>query len=484
MQIPLGTTSYQSPSVPFSAQRCVNMYAVAARDTALNTDALFGTPGAVALGAGVGTLATDKGRGAAVMGGILYSVQGQVLYEIDEDGVATNRGTITGTARVSMAHNGLVLCIVVPGGDAYVYTAATMTLAQITDANFQTADTVAYSDGYYIFSESDGTNWFVSALNDPTSYNALDFGSAELNPDLITAVFANYDEVIVFGEETTEHFQNIGGADFPYQRIQGASYEKGCTAKYTPVQWEGGFYFVGAGKNEKSSIYRGGSSAEPEKISTDAIDAKIQEFTASEISEAFSFTYSLRGYSFVGFTFRSLTTTDRTFIYNVTYSALKGQHTWFEQQTGVDESGWRVNSINQVYNMLVVTDNNDGRIGYLGEDTYSEYTDVLLREKITGPITDENPLYFSKIELTVDGGHGLITGQGSDPKIMMDYSNDGARTWSSELWRTIGKIGKYRIGAIWRRLGRAEDGRVFRFRQTDPVKAVWIKLEAIVSSGT
>ena len=483
MKIPLGTASYQSTSVPFSAQRCVNLYAVAARDTALNDTALFGTPGIAAFGDGVGSLATDRGRGAVVMGGVLYSVQGNILYEIDSSGTATSRGAIAGTSRVSMAHNGLVLCIVVPGSTAYAYTAATTTLATITDADYQLSDSVTFKDGYYIFTRTDGTQWFVSALNDPTDIDALDFGSAELNPDDIVCSHITFDEVLIFGTETTELFSNIGGAGFPFQRIQGASWEKGCHAKYSPIQWDKMVYFIGGGKNEKSGIYRG-RGAQPEKISTDAIDSKIQEFTASEIADAFTFTYSVRGYDFVGFTFRSLIITDRTFVYNVTFSNLSGQHTWFEQQSGVSETAWRVNSITNVYNKLVVTDNVDGSIGYLDVDTYTDYSDVLLREKVTGPIADENPLYFSRLELTVDGGHGLITGQGSDPMVMMDYSDDGARTWSNELWRTLGKIGKYKIGAVWRRLGRAEDGRVFRFRQTDPIKTVWIKLEGMVSSGT
>lgn len=240
-RIPLGTSSYESASEPLSAQRCVNLYAVVAREQALNQVALFGTPGVVSLGT-VGSLATNRGRGSTVMNGVHYSVQGGTLYEFDSDGVATSRGTIAGTKRVSMAHNGLKLCIVVPGGAAYVYTAATTTLAQITDPDYVTSDTVKFKDGYYIFTQTDGAKWFVSNLNDPAAIDALDFGSAELNPDKIVAAHVNYDEVVIFGEVSTEIFQNIGGADFPFQRIQGASYEKGCFAKYTPIEW-GWFLF-------------------------------------------------------------------------------------------------------------------------------------------------------------------------------------------------------------------------------------------------
>jgi hypothetical protein len=81
------------------------------------------------------------------------------------------------------------------------------------------------------------------------------------------------------------------------------------------------------------------------------------------------------------------------------------------------------------------------------------------------------------MELTIDSGQGIKAGQGSDPKIMMDYSDDGGRTFGNEFWRPAGKIGQYRRRVEWRRLGRVPSHRVFRFRMSDPVKAVWIKSE-------
>jgi len=477
MQIPLGLGAYESGSMPFSAQRCVNMYAAVAQDQAWSEAVLFGTPGIVQLGTG-GTLSSDKSRGSVVMGGVEYVVNGESLNSFDSEGTKTALGTIAGTARCSIAHNGLVMAIVVPGGLAYTYTAATTTLAQITSANYVTSDTVSYSDGYFIYTQTDGLKWFVSNLNTPGTIDPLDFGSAELSPDLIVAGFANYDNVFILGADTIESFQNIGGADFPYQRIEGASYEKGCSAKYTPIQWEGAFYFVGGGQNERDSIYRAGSSGEPEKVSTDAIDNEIQNFTAAEISNAYSFTYGINGQSFVGFTFRSIVVDSRTFVYNVRAGK------WFEQQTGVSDNALRVASIDFVYNKLIVTDAVDGRIGYLDEDVFTEYGDRLLAEKVTPPVfIDGVSTIFHELELIIDAGQGLITGQGSDPQVMMDFSDDGGRNWSYELWTDLGGIGEYYQRAVWRRLGESPQSRIFRFRVTDPIKRTFIKLDTTISNA-
>ena len=72
-------------------------------------------------------------------------------------------------------------------------------------------------------------------------------------------------------------------------------------------------------------------------------------------------------------------------------------------------------------------------------------------------------------EVYCETGVGLNSGQGSDPQIMLQYSDDGGRTYSNELWRSLGVIGAYKTRAIWRRLGQ------FRSRQivltiTDPVR--------------
>jgi hypothetical protein len=66
-------------------------------------------------------------------------------------------------------------------------------------------------------------------------------------------------------------------------------------------------------------------------------------------------------------------------------------------------------------------------------------------------------------------GVGLITGQGSDPQVMLQFSDDGGRTWSSERWRSLGRIGEYRTRTRWLRNGSARD-RIYRYAMSDPVR--------------
>lgn len=62
------------------------------------------------------------------------------------------------------------------------------------------------------------------------------------------------------------------------------------------------------------------------------------------------------------------------------------------------------------------------------------------------------------------------TPQGADPQIMLDWSDDGARTWSTlQKWRSMGKEGEYRQRLRWLRMGQART-RTIRLQITDPVR--------------
>ena len=80
-----------------------------------------------------------------------------------------------------------------------------------------------------------------------------------------------------------------------------------------------------------------------------------------------------------------------------------------------------------------------------------------------------------RVKADMQTGVGITTGQGSDPQVMMQYSDDGGKTWSFELWGTIGQIGQYFTILDWRRLGRSKQ-RIFRFKITDPVQRAFLGL--------
>ncbi len=476
----LGFTFYQSESLPFSAQRCINWIPTIAESGALSTRMLMQPSG---LKVFKDTL-IGINRGGLVVKGVAYFINGNSLISLSSFGVVTTHGTIDGTGRVSLATNGQFLVIVIPGGKSYAFDNVANTLSQITDVDFRVSDTVVFKDGFFVFSASDGTVFFNSALNDPFTYDALDFGTAEINPDRIVAVHVNHNELFVAGLETIELFQNVGGAGFPFQRIPGANIQKGVHAKFSLVEFDNTFCFVGGGLNERSAVWKVAGSSSAAKISTDAIDSEIQKFTRDEISRSFALTFSERGQFFAVFTFESARIPSRTFVYNATASALISQHIWFELQAGVTDDRYRVQSIIPAYGKLLVGDDRSGIIGELDQDTLNYYGDEIFRSSSTQPFSQEGLSVFAgEFEATFESGVGLTTGDGSDPQVRMDRSDDGGRTFNSETSRAIGKIGRYGQRSIWRRQGRFPVSRTVRLTITDEVKANLIRLAATPEVG-
>ena len=479
IEIPLGF--YKDKVAPLSSQRCINWIPTVSEGPALNNKSLK-QPSGITLKIQTGFGAC---RGAHVMAKVPYFIMGNTLISFNENNTINTHGTITGNVRVSMADNGTNLVIVVPGGDGYAFNNTTNVLTRVTDPDFQVSDTVGFYRGFFVFTTTDGKQLFVSNLNAPLTFSALDFGSAEGDPDRIITQILTNDELSIIGKETTEVFRNIGGADFPLQIIPGAFTEKGAHTKYGVIKFDNTYVFIGGGENELTAIWRQTSSSSAVKVSTDAIDNEIQKFTEAEIEAAFITTYSKDGQFLAVFTFNSNRIPGKSFVYNGTASALTGSTVWFEFQTGMTDAHWRVNAIVKAYGRLYVGDSVDGRIGELVDNVYTQYDDNVLRSATLKPIAENGIAIFAgELEATFQAGVGLTTGQGSDPVAMMEFSDDGGFNYFGVFKRPIGKIGDYGHEVIWNRQGRFPDARTIRFSVTDPVNANLIRIAATPELGS
>ena len=473
--IPIANGFYESDSLPISAQECVNFYPNIPQAPSLSDGTLFGTPGLNQL-ATTGLL-DQSNRGAHVKGGIPYFINGDTLYgldrSIDAEGVETfstsSLGTIAGSGAVSTADNGTQLMILVPGGKGYIYDESSGTpFQEIADPDFTAGGApqyVAFIDGYFAVT-TDSKKWIISALNDGLAWNALDFGAAESDPDVIVAPIVFNNQIFITGSETTEAFQNNpNGSGFPFIRSN-TFLNKGCYAPLSLIEANNSFMMIGGGINESPAIWQ--SSGGPfKKVSTTAIDTALNAMTDTEIGEAFAFSYAQKGAYFVGFT-----AGDRTFVYDLV------SERWHERKSSVNDIDirWRVNSMVNAYGRILVGDSQDGRIGEMSTDEYMEYGAGIRRVFATQPFASMgSEIRIPMIELTVESGVG--NPDRPDPVISMDISDDG-KTWKYERSRSIGKVGEYAKRAVWYRNGRAPRFRILRFKMSDPVKPVIIKLEA------
>ena len=117
-------------------------------------------------------------------------------------------------------------------------------------------------------------------------------------------------------------------------------------------------------------------------------------------------------------------------------------------------------------------------------DTFQEDSKLIRRVRTVKAVKQDGKMLFhGQLEIFFESGVGLITGQGSDPQAMLQWSDDGGHTWSPEVWRSAGKIGAKNWRAVWNRLGSSRQ-RNPRLIVTDPVKWVITGSNLEVEVGT
>jgi hypothetical protein len=485
ISIDIGTGFYESDSLPFANQRCVNLYPVTPQAPALKSSALFNTHGLTEVARTSG-LARDRNRGGWVFNDVPYFVNGTSLFRVDRmvnfGGQVTYEtariGTVDGSGFCSFADNGYQMLIINDNGTGYIYEpTASPSFYSISDAGFYANGTpkkVVFVDSYFIVS-TDLDRAIISAPLDGNDWNSLDRITAEANPDGVVAPLIIDNQLYLVGTRTIESYQNIGGAGVPFQRNSGFVVPKGCSAADTIINVGAVSYFVGRGQNEQPMVlmFDGNTTT---KISTTAIDNKLHELTETQLASMFSWAYTLRGNQFVGFT-----SSEFCFVFDPTVGK------WHERESQVLSRGvvvtqpCRLRSVLGAYNELLVGDSQDGRIGIIDADVYREYDNTVVSFFTTSPLyTLGNSFSLPMVELLCESGVG--NDQKAEPEVRMQISNDGA-TFSQPRTRLLGRIGQHKLRQIWRKNGRISQFAVFKISISDPVKRRLFGLELKIKQG-
>lgn len=475
MKTPILGSSYVARSVNAADARMVNLFPEIVPEAGKEPAFLNRAPGLKLLNSigfgpvrGLWAFSADDGVG--------FVVSGTELYKINNSYVATKIGNVSGTGPVSMADNGTQLFIAC-NGPSYIYNNTTNAFGQITDADFPGAVTVCYLDGYFVFNQPNSQLMWVTSILDGTSIDPLDFASTEGSPDGLVAVASNFREIWAFGTNSIEVWYDSGATDFPLQRIQGAFNELGLAAPYSVAKMDNGLFWLGRDRRGQGMVYRANGYA-GQRISTHAVEWQIQQY--ADMSDAIGYTYQQDGHSFYVLVFPSANT---TWVYDAATQA------WHERAGFIAGAFTRHRSNCQMaFNgKIVVGDFENGNIYSFDLEDYSDNGSIQkwLRSWRALPQGQNNLKRTAQhsLQLDVESGTGLNLGQGSDPEIMLRWSDDGGHTWSNEHWAKMGKIGEYYRRVFWRRLGmtlKLRD-RVYEVSGTDPVKIAIMGAELIIS---
>lgn len=445
---------YAGRSKAIGALRFVNLYPEILQDGRII--ALYGTPGLTAFC----NLGAYPIRGLHPFGNVLYAASGNKLYEINTAGVATSLGTLdTSMGRVSFADNGTQIMLV-DGTSGYIYNTSTDTFAKINDGDFPTADYVTFLDSFFIVNKADSGRFYISSSYDGTAWDALDFATAESTPDNLVLPYATYSHLYLIGEFSTEVWYNAGTA-FPFQRADGMTSGYGCMARFSVAKADATgnslFWLARTPQGAGVAVHAQGGNVVP--ISKHAQEYQWAQY--SNIADATGYSYISEGHTFYVLNFP---TANRTWVYDLTTNS------WHERSSGL-EGGRHLGEAYAYFNGdHLVGSYRDGIIYKLKNDVYADDGASIRRELVFPHLgTDGRRTFYHSLQIDMEEGVGIESGQGVDPQAMLQWSNDRGNFYGNEHWRSIGRMGEYGQRVKWNRLG-AGFSRTFRLSITDPVK--------------
>ena len=435
--------SYQHRSRSLSSQVTMNLIPEFV-PSGKTQSALTSWPGSKSFSSGSGA-----DRGMHVFSGTLYKVSGTTLESIDSNGARTSIGTIDGSNPCIFADDGNTMRIATGSKDYQLVGGA---FSEITDPDLKPGNSVAYINQQMI-NDSDGGQFQVSDVGVPGSIAPNNFATAESSPDDTIRVYTFNERLYLFGDgNSTETWWNSGTGNPPFDRVQGGTMNVGISSPYSVSSSTDFVYFLGSDK----SVYRF-SATQPELITPSAISAVFQGYSTT--SDARAYVVNIEGMSFYVINFP---TAGATWAYNEDGNA------WFQLSTNAQQENYLGTSYAEAYGKKFIA--NNGLILELDCDTYTDNGETIIRERVTAPIISPNGsrIEMSSLTLFMETGVGLITGQGVNPKIMLQASLDGGKSWGDEDWIDIGRMGQGRVKVEWYNMASAYEIMI-RVRVSDPV---------------
>lgn len=451
--------SSQEYSLPFNAERTVNMYAVLDQ-RGKKPASLYARPGnnlfaTVGVGPGRGAFPATNGR--------VFNVSGSELYEIFSDGTKTLRGSLnTSSGNITLAENGIQLTIC-DGVDLYIFTYETNVFTRVVSANLPSAASVIFLGGYFIVNRSITSGIFqISAPYDGTTWGSLDFATAESSPDSLLRVANVSGQLWLIGDTTIEVWSNTGAAAFPFQRLNSAAnLSVGTIAQDSVLEIENTLYWVGKDRNGAGIVYKADGFT-PQRISTEAIELRVQ--SSPSISSLKAMSYQESGHTFYIITGGGMET---ALVYDIS-TRLWSEWSYFNSLGQYELP--LTNYLFYAFGKTLALDRTSGKIYHQSQSYFSDNGDEIACDRIfTHIFNSGNPFLIKNLTVNFETGVGNSTV--SDPKCMLYLSNDGGRSFYTYYETALGKIGKFLTRAVFWRLGRHRQC-TFRVRVTDSVKRV------------
>ncbi len=406
------------------------------------------------------TTETDA-RGALEVGGVLYVVSGDKASSVTSGYVVTElSGTVGGTGPVRMARN-----MKTPVPDVLIVHSDGMSeinisgasVSSFSDGDLPSIIDIFFIDGYFFVISAAG-RVYASGIND-TTFSSVDNATAEALPDgLLRCIIAGRD-LALMGEASIEIWGNTGEATgFPFTRSVVLSV--GIKGANAVAGFEPGFSAsVGFVANDNSVRLLEGYS--PRRISTPELERLIEAEADPDDIECS--VYVAGGHSCL-----VVSGSTWTRVYDLTTGR------WHERMSYGD-TRWRAHFGINAFDQWLTFDRTTGKV-FKVEDGYPyEGTEPLLTSMwSTQAHRFPGRLLCKRASFDFQTGVGIAAGLDpiqTAPVVRIRWSDDGGRTWSNPLTRSLGAEGQIVPVDVSRCGLTGRLGRMWRWDISDPVDA-------------
>lgn len=449
--IPLNITgpSYQDRSRPLTSQQTKMWYHQVVEEGKENY-VLHSFPGLKLKGS-----VSGADRGMRNFGEVGHRIAGTSLYSFDSSGTHTLIGTIPGVNRMVIDDDGDNLIITGVDGQ-FIYDKSTIEI--LTDSNIvgSTANTFLKSSIIY----TNDPLFVVAGTGTPDIVNGLNAATPESKPDALVRAYAFKQNVYMFGTRSTEPYWFSGQGNPPLDVLDGQIFEVGLEAVHSVSNTDQFLYWLG----DDNAIYQA-VGGQRQRISSSAISHAIASYSLS--SDAIGYTFTLEGMNFYALHFP---TADKSWCLNESL----GSKGWFELSSGTSDGIYQGTSLINVYGKNFIADATNGNLYELDIDTFTNNGEVIQRRRITSSVNGKllrapgAEIEWSRFKIIMEQGVGLITGQGEVPKIQLEISFDGGRSWAKRGWGNVGRMGQHTLEVEFFGGDVAHDF-IFRLTTSDPV---------------
>ena len=270
----------------------------------------------------------------------------------------------------------------------------------------------AYLDGYVFVMTTDGKIW-TSEPENPNLWNALNYVTAEQEPDLGVALAKHFNYLVAFGQWSTQFFYDAGNAiGSPLLPNTTMTIEFGCASGDSVVQMEQTVVWVGVGRNTGRMVLML-DGTRPVQVS----DASIERIlNAADLSQVTAYSVKISGHYFYVL---NLVNENITLVLDI---KARQWSIWTSYNSGQEDilDGSFYTSYN---NQHFTLDISDGKVYNISESAYSDEAGPI-QFRIRTPLIDADSTkrkFLSRLE---------IVGDKVSSTLRIRHTDDDYQNWS------------------------------------------------------